>query len=351
MTVTDAFVWEMTKKAFGFGALGSAAQKTVGALRQQAGAVGAGVGLGALGGAGIGALAGGVKSYHDAHEQGAPVGSAAARGILGGLRGAGAGAVIGAGVGGAAGLASGARGAGLARAVADRSDLLGSAARFGQRQVHGITGAVPAGAASKTEAIRAMGAGAAPARGRLANARTALADAADGKASRKALDEATAAQKAVGAAERIEELGMTSMPGVLKAYATRPADALKASLNEQWHSGGWGTRGVMMGLPVAGAAASLAAPESSNPTAPGRAERSLSALSPLVAGMGAMPIAGAVGSGLVLGKGLQAAGAGIDAIRRRRNPTPPGSPADAPAPAVERIYSDAALGRPPEGST
>lgn len=297
------------------GAVGGAARTGLDVARQRVGAVGSGVGVGALGGAALGAAGGGLQGYHQAKQEGADGLQAVARGLGGAVNAGLKGGLIGAGVGGALG-ASGAISPALGKDLAGRSDLLGRSARFGQRQVHGLTGAVPAGSANKIEAIRAMGGGAAPAKARMEAAHAAK-QGKSGKEYARALSNFEEAEKGFGAAEKAEGLGLTSLPGYAKSLVTRPVETTRAALQEQWYGGGPMHRLMTLGLPAAGAGAALLAPESNDPNRPGKAEQALGALAP-VAAVGTLPLSGMIGAGVLTSKALQTAGAGIDALRHRK---------------------------------
>ncbi len=295
-------------------ALRSALTAGTAAAKKQVGAVGSGIGVGALGGAVLGGAGKGVAEYSRSSREGDPGGVSAMRTLGAGLQGAFHGSLLGAGVGGLAGAAGGAKARELGKALAGREGAVGRAARFGQRQVHGLTGAVPEGAGSRVEAIRAMGAGAAPAKARLDAARNAMADQ-DGPALQKGFRDFVAARKGYEAASSAENLGMTSLPGMAKALATRPLEAARAAVGEQWHGGGAAHKAIAVGLPVAGAVSSVVTP--SQPDGPGRAERTLGALAPLT-GVNTLPLSGMIGAGVLASKALKTTGAGIDAKLRRR---------------------------------
>ena len=126
------------------------------AVQRGLGGVGAGAGVGALAGAGIGTAMG----YRQARQEGAGRGQALAQG----LSRAGRGAVRGALVGGAGlgALQAGGVAPGLAGSLTRAPSLVGSAARMGQRQVHGLTGWTPKGFGS-AEGLRQIGGGSATA--------------------------------------------------------------------------------------------------------------------------------------------------------------------------------------------
>ena len=195
-------------------------------------AIGAGVGsvggAGALGGAALGAGIGAVKNYRQAKQQGATTGQAAAAGLMG----AGGGALRGGALGGLAGAAGGATLGAFSpqTAQAVRSRLtnaagpVGAFSRYGQRQVHSLTGWTPEGKSLREgmNEIRhgAYGAEKAlnAARGELANPRRSFMDVLRGRTAQQGaqlrLDNAT---KGYEAAVRAENRGLTSIPGYAKA--------------------------------------------------------------------------------------------------------------------------------------
>jgi hypothetical protein len=322
-----------------------------GFLRGQAGAASAGVGAGgALGGL-VGLGAGGIKGYREAKDAGASTGEALTHGLGRGLSSAGRGALIGAAVGGAGGLAGGEKATELTKKVTGRG-LVGAPSRLVQRQVHSLTGyADPA-------AVRAMGAGAAPALERAQRADQALAKAWEGSNSgalRGAVTERLQAAKGLQAAEKAEQMGLTSLPGYLKSLAKDPLGTVRAGAAEQWHGSGLKGKALMVGLPTAATAASMAAP--TEPGGEGRLERGAKTLARSAAFATPLSMAGQIalerGAGTVGG----VVGAGADKVLSRRKQVsgllPPSktepNPADDAAPHVERYYSNAALGRPPEG--
>src|ERR1700722_10541625 len=126
--IMQAFHQELLKEG-GFAELVSKAApklKNVGSLG------GAGLMLGSIGGAGLGAASG----FHDARERGESVGGAALGGLAGGARGALRGAAAGGLAGGGLGAALKTDVSGLARGTG----MVGMGSRFGQRQVHALTG-------------------------------------------------------------------------------------------------------------------------------------------------------------------------------------------------------------------
>lgn len=151
-----AFTDELAKLALGvpsFSGLKGGLQAVRGYLGRSASGIGAGAGVGALAGTGVGAVGGAVSGYQQAQREGGS-------GVLGALGGAGSGAwrgaTTGAALGAGAGLAAGGRFDKSINALTSSSSKnpFGVAARFGQRQLHGVTGLVPGGAARGTAQYR-----------------------------------------------------------------------------------------------------------------------------------------------------------------------------------------------------
>ena len=295
------------------------------------GGAGAGMGLGAAVGGVGGAVHGAVKGYRKAKEEGSS-------GLVGGLAGAAGGAARGAGVGAAAGALGGAGlGAASPKALGrlvSADNAAGSAARFGQRQVHSLTGWTPK---KGIESIR----------GGAYDAREALRTA-------KGAKEVQQAHKALETAEASQRMGLTNLPGYAKAVNREGlANVLKTDAAAQWHSGGIAAKALGVGLPAAALAAEVAKKE--QPEGEGRGQALGRAIGGTIGGvMGtAMPIAGQI----ALGSGLAATGnfigKGIDRLRGRRplktyTPPPPEQYPGSHVP-TERIMSPAAAGQPPEG--
>lgn len=207
----DAFADELAKLAFnlpthvGFGS---------------AGALG---GIGALGGAAVGGVARGVQGYRRAREEGQGVGASLGQGALD----AAGGAARGAAVGGAAGLVAGG-GLGLARPdVAEKvrarltqaSGPTGSAARFGQRQVHAVTGYKPQGGLDE-----------------LRGEAWTRAQSVD-KARKNGVtgDSLQRLQAQADSSKTLQDAGLTSLPGMAKAFKESPnrGELAKALLKHQ----------------------------------------------------------------------------------------------------------------------
>lgn len=343
---------ELRKEAAGTLMMGALGTPRVHAALGGAGALG---GIGAAGGALIGAGVEGVKGYRAARQEGAGVGSALGSGAGAALGGAQHGAMV----GGAAGLAAGGLG-GLAapgrmesarQALTGAGAGVGAVARFGQRQVHAITGWRPG---ADTSSIRSIGAGA-------HNAQEALSGAVD-KANQlhaagtagKELDHAVrgvdAAKASYGAAYRAERMGITSAPGYVKSMKDNGVlPTMAAGAREQWHGMSPGWKALMVGAPVAETINAVRTPDQEG--GPGKGERVARGLAGAVAGatMGTIPMT----TGNVLQQGIsRAAGLGGRAYDRFRRPSFEQS-ADASAGQVvpaERHMSENAQGHRPEVS-
>lgn len=266
--VMDGFHKELTKEALVPASLLALGRKVVrsGAFSRGVHGAGAGAGLGAAGGAAGGAAIGAGKGYQQAREAGAEPGAAAGRGLLGSLGGAAKGALLGAGVGT---LGLGGAAAALRRyrvgALPAMGGPIGAISRFGQRQVHGLTGWKPSGG---LQSIRG-GAWAAE------------------EALKKAPHSGPAFAHA-RAARAAEKAGLTSLPGYAKGLATKPLQTLRTGTTEQWHAMGPFGRALIYGYPaVAGGGALLRKGE---PGEGGRLERAGRHLGAAAYGLGPLPI-------------------------------------------------------------
>ena len=334
-----AFQDELEKQGINLMQMGRSAR---GLLARQGTAVGSGVALGGLAGGGLGAVGGGGAGYLKARQGGATRGEAARSALGGALEGAKGGAQIGALAGGAGGLAGGAKARGLVSKLRGKGGATGAISRFGERQVHGLTGYVPHDAAGKmvggshTKALRSMKGGAHDAVNRMKGLEKTFKETPSGPAREAAAKKLMSAQKHVEYAKKTEDMGITSLPGYLKALGgkgkyvggakagkdIKKLDALKAGVGEQWHgtgggAGGAAMKGLIFGLPAAGAVAEAVRPSEAGEE--GRFARTGRALGGLAYGMGPLPLAGMhalskgmEGGGALVGKGLQKA-TGIDA--------------------------------------
>lgn len=275
--MAQVFGDELTKIAFSPAGLLSSAGKFV---SRQGSTIGGMAGMGGLIGAGGGAALGGYKGYRQAREQGAGVGSSLLHGAGKSLGGAVKGGLIGAAAGGIAGGVGGQEATKLVQDVGARAaasaaaggkpGLLAGASRFGQRQMYGLTGALPQGPGSAIARARSIGAGAADQAERYAKAKAGVsALKAPGaempktffgrqlgaeEAMAKAQTELSQARKGYQEAMKMERLGATNVPGYAKAMWKDPLATLKHGIGEQWHGSGVGGKALMFGVPAAFAA-------------------------------------------------------------------------------------------------
>lgn len=322
-----SFSEEMEKTAISWGGVTGAVRRAGGYLSRQGTTAGSGAVLGAAGGAGLGAAAGGVRGYRRAKEEG---GDALLGTVGGAFGGAGTGAAIGAGLGGAAGLAGGARARGLVANLRGKQNILGKASRVGERQAHGLTGALPEGM-NHAQAMKALDMGSAPKAGALADAAGAAKKyrsiGAEGleapgvkRLAEKAYKKEEYAREALKHQRKLDSLGATSVPGFAKALVKKPGETLRAGLGENWYGSGpgalgWGMRGVTFGLPAVGVGQALTGPDE-GPEGAGRAQRVGSALGGLAFGVtGGVPMLGQMALTGLGTKGLELAGKGVDVAR------------------------------------
>jgi hypothetical protein len=291
--------------------------------------MGAAGGIGALGGGVVGGGAGALRGYNEARDRGEGVGHAALGGLMGGLGGA----ARGAGIGAAAGAAAG----GLAKLDPSRLSALpgalGSAARSGQRQMHAMTGML---SPAELEGVRG---GAFDARQRVEGLKNLGAPL--GRAG-----------KALEASERAQEMGLTSVPGYLKALKDRPVgEVLGASAKEQYYGMHPAMGAALVGVPAVGAAGTLARPE--RPTGPGKGEELGHNLGAAAGGVmgGMMPVAGAEAMSRLGGGAGAGVGRVIDRIRGRRpavddlGTKPSLEPTESQNTPSERVMSPSAAGQ------
>jgi len=378
---TDSFLEEMGKQAVLGGFLSKMVPKVVSrgigragqVVGRQAGAMGAGAGLGAAGGAGVGAAGGGIKGYREAEEIGDSP-------IAGAITGAGGGALSGAGVGaalgGAAGLAGGARAADVAGRLASRKGTLGSLSRFGQRQLHATTGITPGGAARvlpsgrvNPEYAKAVSALRGPGGTHVATKEVGRTKklvegvgkkkGVKSKAYERALKKQQRAEGYLSTASEAESKGLTSVPGMVRSLGREGGvkDVWRLGVKPQLTQQGAVGKSMVV-LPVGFAGMELA--REGDPGESGRMERFGESL-----GMGAgyatspfIPIAGSE----VLSRGTAAAGGAlgktVDKLLKAKKKEKSQSLGDnSAAPTledggqsemVERVYSNAAQGLPPD---
>jgi hypothetical protein len=129
------------------------------------------------------------------------------------------------------------------------------------------------------------------------------------------------AQKAHEAMLGAERMGLTSLPGAAKAFATKPGEAARAGWNAAIHGTTTGQKAMMFGLPVAMGAATLAMP-GQDAEGKGRSFGSMAASTlplmlmpwnPASMAMAMAPVAGVadISPSHILGKGLSAAGGAV----------------------------------------
>jgi hypothetical protein len=339
--IFKAFRNWLPKEAASFGSLVSRhgqLLKNVG----QFGGVGAAVG--ALGGAGYGARQG----YTEARERGEGVGTSALSGALHGLGGAAKGGALGAAVGGVAGgVASKAINPSW---LAQKDGVIGASARFGQRQVHGLTGVL---SPKELEAVRG---GAYGARQGHEAAQKALHEAwiKDPSTVGPSVEKAVKAKKGLEAAENVQNMGLTSVPGYLKAVKDEGArKVLGASLKDQIHNMHPGMAAMSLGLPALSVARAAAGkePESGE----GKGETVGKNVGMALGGLtgAAMPVVGSTVMGGALEHAGKFVGRGVDRLRGRKNtPTTLGpsplEPAEGQHMPSERVMSPAAAGQQPD---
>jgi hypothetical protein len=279
-----------------------------------AGGLGSGMGmgaaLGAIGGAGVGA----VKDFRAARERGEGVGSAVAEGVGGAIGGIGRGAVVGAGLGAGAGALAGHLKPNMAQGLLKGdTPVLSSAARFGQRQLHGLTGWTP------KEGLESIRGGMHEATGRLQAAKDAVTSAANPKVLASAQKELGLAEKGHAAAQKVNEMGLTSLPGIAKSMKNNGVlNTIKADAANQWSGAGLGTKALLMGMPAMGAVGAVAGQEM--PTGEGKAERVGENVGQMAGGFigSAVPLVGQSLIGMPLGYAGKMVGRGVDRLRGRR---------------------------------
>jgi hypothetical protein len=213
----------------------------VSAMTRSLKGLGAGAGMGAAVGGLGGAAVGAAQGYHARRQEGGSVLQGLGGAAVGALGGAKTGLIGGAALGGAAGA--------LRPAYAEAlTPYLQGASHFGQRQVHALTGVGDRGY------LRSIGGGAQEATERLHAARGARQAAMSGahpELYAQARQEFEGAQKGLQAAEKAEDMGLTSLPGYARALLHNPKEALKSGFGEQWHGAGPGGKALLFGLPAA----------------------------------------------------------------------------------------------------
>lgn len=281
-----------------------------------AGGVGSLTGAGAAIGGLAGAAGGAVQKYREARREGSGVGQSITHGLSGALGGAGKGALVGAGLGAVGGAAAGHLApSAVSRLTGGTTPILSGAARFGQRQLHGLTGWTP------REGIESIRGGAYEAKQRLAKARESLATASGDKAVGAARKEIEAAERGAAASQTLQDRGMTSLPGIARAMKQHGVvNTIKADLSNQWHGGGLGSKALMLGLPAASAVGALASSDKEDLSGAGKGERVGRAVGQLAGGTvgSAVPIVGQTLIGTPLSAAGQMIGRGVDRFRGRK---------------------------------
>jgi hypothetical protein len=309
---------------------------------------GMGAGAGILGA--LGAAHGAYRGWRDARAEGAGEEGAALRALGGGakegLTGAAIGGLGGALAGGAGAIARPELAARVADALERGPGAIGAFTRFGQRQVHSLTGWKPEGG---LEAIRGgawdQRENAVGALGALRGARAGGDEIAIGRAAERAQK----AERARGAAQRVEDLGMTSLPGALGAMKKDPIGALRTGAAHQWHGMGRAEKALFLGVPAAQLGMAAAGNDEHKGEHVGEGIGNLAGM----AAFGGAPLFGQLAGGVGAGMAGKAIGRGFDRMRSRegivhRKPElePVDNSMNIP---VERSMSPAAMGQPPEG--
>lgn len=185
------------------------------------GSAGALLGHGAAAGAVLGGLHGAYKGYREARDQGEGAGASALHGLGGALGGVSSGAIGGALIGGGAGAALHTlrpqAAESLRKALSSTDSRLGALGRFGQRQMHGLTGWQPPEGYS-SEAIR----GGSWKTKQVANAAAGTAG------FEKALADHELQKK-------VESRGLTHLPGIVEALkGPNRGETLKLLAKHTW---------------------------------------------------------------------------------------------------------------------
>lgn len=232
------------------------------------------------------------------------------------------------------------------------SGVAKSVGNFAKRQVHGVTGWTPRGFMNPA-GIEEIGAGVAPAKRQLMEAMTH----GDKKAIRLAKD-------SVSANQRVQDLGLTSLPGYAKALwnpATRK-EVVPASIAQQFKgTPGW-ERAVTVGLPAVDLAANIATPD--DPDHPTKGKRLGASIAGTAAGLatGSLPFVGSLAAGAAASAVGGELGKDVDkfrAVRRQvrkapprdmhvQPPPPPEESRGQSGPPVERNMSPSAAGQAPD---
>ena len=185
------------------------------------GSAGALLGHGATAGAVLGGLHGAYKGYREAKDQGVGTGGAALHGLGGALGGLSSGALGGALIGGGAGAALHTlrpqAAESLRKALSSTESRFGALGRFGQRQMHGLTGWEPPEGFT-SDAIR--------------GGSWKTKQVADAAAGTKGFEEALANHELQ---KKVESKGLTNLPGVLRALkGSERGEAAKLLAKHTW---------------------------------------------------------------------------------------------------------------------
>jgi hypothetical protein len=226
--------------------------------------------------------------------------------------------------------------------LSKQADALGVMKRFGQRQLHSLTGWTPHGFHS-VKGLREMSTGATGAEHAVAKA----LQAGDAKKLQHA-------RKAFAANHEAERLGLTSLPGMAKALLNKETrgKVIPAAIKQQWEGTNLGEKALLVGVPAGLTAVDMASSDDGH-----KGERVGAGIAGTAAGMltGGMPFVGGAVAGLAAGKAGGMLGRGIDKFRHKGPPPeahvqPPPNPEDArgQSVAVEREMSPAAAGQRPE---
>lgn len=281
--------------------------------------IGALLGPGAALGAAAGGLGGAVHGYRKAKEQGSS-------GVMGGLGGALSGAQTGALVGGTAGIAAGALrpqlGKALIERAGDKDGALGALTRFGQRQVHAVTGhgdinALRGGSYSaKKELDRLVGSGADPKKIQMA-------------------------KETYDAAQRGVERGLTNLPGIGKALVKDPIGTLRDTAKTHYAGASPAAKAMTAaGVGLGAYDAYSKYREGDSPGAAGSAAGSLAglALSPVLPAVTSMAVGG------LASKATHKAVGGLKKLHERGLAIHPSESVDTqPAPEMHRSPSASGL--------
>jgi hypothetical protein len=202
---------------------------------------------------------------------------------------------------------------------------------FGKRQLHGLTGWTP------EAGIESIGAGAANARKWQTEAATAVKKNESG-----APQSLRRARESVRANETAQDMGLTSLPGTVKAFAKDPRAAAKASWDQQWNGTSRLEKGLLIGLPAAGLANDAISEDDGH-----KGERLGAGIASTAAGIatGGLPLIPGMIAGTAAGYLGGKAGHGVDRLRGKVQAPP--NPEDAKGLAVpaEREMSPAASGQ------